>query len=253
MIVYDITRPETFEQAKISVDEIAEIGEKDVIIFLVGMKSDILDEANEELKEQFVKEQEAVDFANTKSIAVYPFCSAKNGEAVEDLILDLAETLHERRTEVGGKSFSTMEPETEGEKKDPYGFTQRATLKRKQKRKDTMLDDMNERFTGCLSCLNSCFAQTYTNTQTFSRRAAEKTREAFQSMSVEVDKKTSNARKSLRFKASEWRKNKHKDVGRQASLIDPSIGRTLQEVEIPTKKKEPSTEATNVTLAALKG
>ena len=83
ILVYDITRKETFDNLKNEwYKQIKEHGDEDVILGIAGNKSDLYDE-------EAVSEQEARDFA--KSIgAVFGLTSALNNSGVEDFFRNLA-------------------------------------------------------------------------------------------------------------------------------------------------------------------
>ena len=83
ILVYDITRKETFDNLKNEwYKQIKEHGDEDVILGIAGNKSDLYDE-------EAVSEQEARDFA--KSIgAVFSLTSALNNSGVEDFFRNLA-------------------------------------------------------------------------------------------------------------------------------------------------------------------
>ena len=245
VVVYDVTRPETFESAKELVDNVFALGEKELVVVLVGTKADLIDEEGD--SPSYVTEEEAQAYANTKEITVYPMCSAKNGEGVEDVMLDIAESVHERRSK--GKSAASLDNAFEDEREDPYEFATRATTLSRARRKESVYEDFNDRFTGCLSCLNACFEDTVSKTQEISKRAAVKTREAFQSMSEQVDQSTKNARKSLKI---DWKVKKRTPANRQASLIILNTpGDVAEEERDESIKKEPYKPV--VTVAPLKG
>ena len=83
ILVYDITRKETFDNLKNEwYKQIKEHGDEDVILGIAGNKSDLYDE-------EAVSEQEARDFA--KSIgAVFSLTSAQNNSGIDDLFRNLA-------------------------------------------------------------------------------------------------------------------------------------------------------------------
>ena len=83
ILVYDITRKETFDNLKNEwYKQIKEHGDEDVILGIAGNKCDLYDE-------EAVSEQEARDFA--KSIgAVFGLTSALNNSGVEDFFRNLA-------------------------------------------------------------------------------------------------------------------------------------------------------------------
>ena len=83
ILVYDITRKETFDNLKNEwYKQIKEHGDEDVILGIAGNKCDLYDE-------EAVSEQEARDFA--KSIgAVFSLTSAQNNSGIEDFFRNLA-------------------------------------------------------------------------------------------------------------------------------------------------------------------
>ena len=82
ILVYDITRKESFDNLKhFWYKELQEYGNKDIVIGIAGNKSDLYD--NEE-----VSEKEAREFA--KSIdAIFGLISAKNDSGIEKLLEDI--------------------------------------------------------------------------------------------------------------------------------------------------------------------
>ena len=82
ILVYDITRKESFDNLKhFWYKELQEYGNKDIVIGIAGNKSDLYD--NEE-----VSEKEAREFA--KSIdAIFGLISAKNNSGIDKLFEDI--------------------------------------------------------------------------------------------------------------------------------------------------------------------
>ena len=84
IIVYDITRRETFEKIKnFWINEIQDHGKDSVVIGIAANKSDLY--ANEQ-----VNEQEARDYANSIN-ASFKLCSALNNEGIKELVEELTD------------------------------------------------------------------------------------------------------------------------------------------------------------------
>ena len=81
LVVYDITKKDTYEGAKKWVDEIQRRGDVRCIIGLVGNKYDLKD-----FRE--VEEETARDYANNKDI-VFMEVSAKTGHNIKELFIEL--------------------------------------------------------------------------------------------------------------------------------------------------------------------
>jgi small GTP-binding protein len=83
LLVYDITRLESFENLKnIWYQELKENGEQNPIIAIVGNKSDLYEE------EEIVKEEDARKYAKEIG-ALFNLVSAKNGLGIENLFNDI--------------------------------------------------------------------------------------------------------------------------------------------------------------------
>ena len=83
LLVYDITRLESFENLKnIWYQELKENGEQNPIIAIVGNKSDLYEE------EEIVKEEDARKYAKEID-ALFNLVSAKNGLGIENLFNDI--------------------------------------------------------------------------------------------------------------------------------------------------------------------
>ena len=83
LLVYDITRLESFENLKnIWYQELKENGEQNPIIAIVGNKSDLYEE------EEIVKEEDARNYAKEIG-ALFNLVSAKNGLGIENLFKDI--------------------------------------------------------------------------------------------------------------------------------------------------------------------
>lgn len=87
IIVYDITNRSTFANVDRWLSEIKKYSQDNVLIFLVGNKSD--------LKERKVSKEEGQDWADRHEVLFFE-TSAKNGEHIDDLFNKLAECLCKR-------------------------------------------------------------------------------------------------------------------------------------------------------------
>ncbi|KAJ5075290.1 ras-related protein rab-5c [Anaeramoeba ignava] len=85
IIVYDITQKKSFHEAERWVDEMKRHGDEDLVIALIGNKSDL-----NEYRE--VKMKVAQEYA-LKNNLIFLETSAKTGEHVEDLFMKIAEML----------------------------------------------------------------------------------------------------------------------------------------------------------------
>ena len=111
ILVYDITRKETFDNLKnYWYEEIKENCEEDIVLGIAGNKSDLYDEEE-------VPEQEARDFA--KSInAIFALTSAKENDGVENLFRNignkyLESIFQEKASEAQKEQFPNIEIQKE--------------------------------------------------------------------------------------------------------------------------------------------
>lgn len=86
LVVYDITKPQSFIKARHWVKELQEQASKDIIIALVGNKIDVLENG----KERSVSREEAEKLAEEENLLFFE-TSAKTGENITDVFLAIGE------------------------------------------------------------------------------------------------------------------------------------------------------------------
>jgi len=91
LLVYDITRRETFEHVQEWLEELREAADPHISIILVGNKSDI---AAEDKAKRAVSEDEARAWAERNGLKAYVETSAKTGEQVEQAFVDCAKEIY---------------------------------------------------------------------------------------------------------------------------------------------------------------
>jgi Ras-related protein Rab-2A len=91
LLVYDITRRETFEHVQEWLEELREAADPHISIILVGNKSDI---AAEDEAKRAVSEDEARAWAERNGLKAYVETSAKTGEQVEQAFVDCAKEIY---------------------------------------------------------------------------------------------------------------------------------------------------------------
>jgi Ras-related protein Rab-2A len=87
LLVYDITRRETFDHVKTWLEELRGAADKDISIILVGNKSDLEDRRK-------VSKEEAQKWAREHGLKAAVETSAKTGEAVEQAFVDCAKEIY---------------------------------------------------------------------------------------------------------------------------------------------------------------
>lgn len=103
LLVFDITRRSTFENATSWLQDLRQIAEDGIVVVLVGNKRDLVSgnverEAEDKVSVgnmRAVTSEEAEDWCRTNKVMRYVETSAKSGEGVERAFLDVAEKIHE--------------------------------------------------------------------------------------------------------------------------------------------------------------
>lgn len=103
LLVFDITRRSTFENATSWLQDLRQIAEDGIVVVLVGNKRDLVSQNIEREAEdkvsvgnmRAVTSEEAEDWCRANKVMRYVETSAKSGEGVERAFLDVAEKIHE--------------------------------------------------------------------------------------------------------------------------------------------------------------
>ena len=78
-IVYDISNENSFKNLEYWYNCIKDAADEDIIIYLIGNKSDLIYEEG-----RAVKKKDAIEFANKYKLQGYAECSAKNNENIQE-------------------------------------------------------------------------------------------------------------------------------------------------------------------------
>jgi len=97
LLVYDITRRETFEHVQEWLDELRAAADQNISIILVGNKCDL---AEADPSKRKVTAEEAREWAETHGLKAAVETSAKTGESVEEAFVDCAKEIY--KNIVGG-------------------------------------------------------------------------------------------------------------------------------------------------------
>jgi small GTP-binding protein len=90
-IVYDISNENSFNHLNYWYNCIKDAADKDIIIFLIGNKSDLIYEEGRD-----VKKKDAIDFANKYKLQGYAECSAKNNENILETFKDFYNMIYNK-------------------------------------------------------------------------------------------------------------------------------------------------------------
>jgi small GTP-binding protein len=90
-IVYDVTNESSFENLNFWYDCIRNSTDEDIIIYLIGNKSDLIYEHG-----RMVPKENAINFVKNKNLHGYAECSAKNNENVSDTFKSFYKTIYKR-------------------------------------------------------------------------------------------------------------------------------------------------------------
>ena len=93
LLVFDITRRSTFESATGWLHDLRQIAEEDIVVILVGNKSDLADKAGD--NRRAVTKGEAEEWCKREGVMRYVETSAKSGEGVERAFLEVAERVYQ--------------------------------------------------------------------------------------------------------------------------------------------------------------
>jgi Ras-related protein Rab-2A len=97
LLVFDISRRSTFESATAWLNDLRQIAEEDIVVILVGNKTDLADKSIDgggENKRAVTKE-EAEQWCKREGVMRYVETSAKSGEGVERAFLEVAERVYQ--------------------------------------------------------------------------------------------------------------------------------------------------------------
>ena len=90
-IVYDISNESSFNHLNYWYNCIKDAADNDIIIFLIGNKSDLIYEEGRD-----VKKKDAIDFANKYKLQGYAECSAKNNENILETFKDFYNIIYNK-------------------------------------------------------------------------------------------------------------------------------------------------------------
>ena len=90
-IVYDISNESSFNHINYWYNCIKDAADKDIIIYLIGNKSDLVYEEG-----RAVKKSDAIEFANKYNLQGYEECSAKNNENIKQTFEKFYNLLYEK-------------------------------------------------------------------------------------------------------------------------------------------------------------
>ena len=90
-IVYDISNENYFNHLNYWYNCIKDAADNDIIIFLIGNKSDLIYEEGRD-----VKKKDAIDFANKYKLQGYAECSAKNNENILETFKDFYNMIYNK-------------------------------------------------------------------------------------------------------------------------------------------------------------
>jgi Ras-related protein Rab-2A len=89
LLVYDITRPSTFHSATSWLSDLRQIAEENIVVVLVGNKSDLADSTTGQGRK--VSRAEAEEWCRRNGVLGFCETSAKSGEGVERAFREAAE------------------------------------------------------------------------------------------------------------------------------------------------------------------
>ncbi len=97
LLVFDISRRSTFESATAWLHDLRQIAEENIVVILVGNKSDLADKSSdaEGGNKRAVTKEEAEEWCKREGVMRYVETSAKSGEGVERAFLEVAERVYQ--------------------------------------------------------------------------------------------------------------------------------------------------------------
>lgn len=97
LLVFDITRRSTFESLSAWLQDLRQIAEEDIVVILVGNKSDLADKSSDAQggNKRAVTKEEAEEWCRRENVLRYVETSAKSGEGVERAFLEVAERVYQ--------------------------------------------------------------------------------------------------------------------------------------------------------------
>ncbi|KAH8677451.1 ras family-domain-containing protein [Xylariales sp. PMI_506] len=93
LLVFDITRKATFQHVTDWLNDLRQIAEPDIVVILVGNKSDLAGDDADSSGKREVSVREAEDWARANGVLQYVETSAKSGEGVEVAFMKVAERI----------------------------------------------------------------------------------------------------------------------------------------------------------------
>mmetsp|Transcript_32238 Transcript_32238/g.39651 ORF Transcript_32238/g.39651 Transcript_32238/m.39651 type:complete len:334 (-) Transcript_32238:242-1243(-) len=189
IVIFDVADHKSFEEAKTWVKYVKDIGEKGMFIALVGTKCDMLDIATYP-----VTKHEIENFANEQEILNFPRVSAKNGEGVEEVLVELSESIHELNLKTGklkdnGENVEDVE--------NLYEFAERAHA---QSMDGDKLEEFKEQLSGCAAYMNILFGMCFKNTKEATKIALEKTGKGLKQAGSSMNRKSRKFGQDVRQK-----------------------------------------------------
>jgi Ras-related protein Rab-2A len=97
LLVFDLSRRSTFESVTAWLQDLRQIAEDDIVVILVGNKSDLADQTTdvEGKSKRAVTKDEAEAWCRREGVLRYVETSAKSGEGVERAFLEVAERVYQ--------------------------------------------------------------------------------------------------------------------------------------------------------------
>lgn len=94
LLVFDITRRNTFNNATSWLNDLRQIADEDIVVVLVGNKADLAADNGKPNQRQVTRE-EAEEWCTQNKVMKYVETSAKTGEGVERAFLEVSERIYQ--------------------------------------------------------------------------------------------------------------------------------------------------------------